>query len=205
MERSGRATRRQLLAGALTAGTALTGGSLLAAEPASAAGDAAATPSDTELLHEIVKVELLAVAVYEGVLTSGLLSARPDRVSRRALSQERTHVRLLTEALLKLGATPPAPPPDHAAVDKELADRDIEGRLAKLKTEHDCGSLLLDLEAVLEGVYYKAMSMLQDSGLQRLAAQILANEAQHAAAISEARRPGNIDQAAPYAFIEGRH
>lgn len=92
-----------------------------------------------------------------------------------------------------------------AAVDRALADRRIAGRLVELQTEHDCVSLLLDLEAVVEEVYFKAMSKLQNRGVIRLASQIMANEAQHSTAISEARRPGDIGQAVPYAFVQGRH
>jgi hypothetical protein len=192
-------TRRELVSVALAAGV------VSAIDPPRARAAAAAPlETDAELLRHLLGAELLAVAVYEGVLATGLLSPRPEHVSRRALSQERAHVGLLTTSLLKLGGSPPPSPTDQAVVDKELAARHITGRLANIRTEHDCGSLLLDLESVVMADYFKAMSKLQDPGLQRLAAQIMANEAQHAAAVSEARRPGNIFQAVPYAFAEGR-
>jgi hypothetical protein len=191
-------TRRELVAAAVAAGAAL-------GTAASPAGAAIARPeTDAQLVHDLLRTELLAVAVYEGVLATGLLSPRPELVSRRVLSQERTHARLLTTSLLKLGGTAPPPPADRAALDSELAARKLSGRLSKLKTAHDCGSLLLDLESVVMADYYKSMSRLQDPGLQVLAAQIMANEAQHAAAVSESRRPGNVFQAVPYAFAEGR-
>jgi hypothetical protein len=198
MTPTAKSTRRELVTAAFAAGA------LVAADAPSALATTATPETDAQLLHDLLSAEQLAVAVYEGVLATGLLTPRPTHVSRRALSQERVHVRLLTASVLKLGGTAPEPPSDAAAVDKELGDRQITGRLSKLKTEHDCGSLLLDLESVVMADYFKAMSQLQDPGLQRLAAQIMANEAQHATAISEARRPGNIFQAVPYAFEEGR-
>jgi hypothetical protein len=199
-------TRRQLVSSLLAAGgaTAAGAGVVRALEPDPARG-AAAPESDATLVGRLLTAELLAIAVYEGVLRSGLLSPQPDHTARRALAQERAHVRALAPALEKLGGSMPAGATGTAAVDKALADRDLPGRLAALRTEHDCVSLLLDLESVVQGAYYRAMPKLQNRGLQRLAAQILANEAQHATAISEARRPGDIGQAVPYAFVRGRH
>jgi Ferritin-like domain len=195
MSEAGNSTRRGLLTGAIA---------ILIAD-ASPASAAAPTPeTDAQLLHRLLAAELLAVAVYEGVLSTGLLSQRSEHVARRALAQERAHVRLLSASLLKVGGTAPVPPADRQTVDKQLADRKIAGRLSKLRTQHDCGSLLLDLESVVMADYFKAMSKLQDPGLQRLAAQIMANEAQHATAVSETRAPGNVFQAVPYAFAEGR-
>jgi len=198
------ATRRQLVASTIAIGgltAARSTGALFEAQAARAA-----TPplSDVDLLGEMLAAEVLAVAVYEGVIGSGLLAPYTEHEAHRALTQERAHVRVLTPALVALGGTVPARPGTPAAVDTALAAGHLPGRLANLHTEHDCVSLLLDLEAIVIGVYYKAMPMLEDPGLVRLAAQIMANEAQHATAVSEARRPGDIGQAVPYAFVEGR-
>ena len=206
------ATRRQLLSGLMAAGSVVGGGSAIAAllEPTAAATAATAataqtTPSDGELAGQLMAAELLAIAVYEAAIGTGLLSLRPDRTARRALSQERAHVRALAPALSKLGGTMPPAPAGPEAVDKELAANQIAGRVSKLRSEHDCVALVLDMESVVVGAYFKVMSELQDPGLLRLASQIMANEAQHATAISEARRPGNIGQAVPGAFVQGKH
>jgi Ferritin-like domain len=202
------ATRRQVISGLLAfGGIAAAGATVAAAGGADAAQAAAATapPSDADLVAGMLATEELAIAVYEAVLASNLLSPQPEHTARRALSQERAHVRALMPALEKLGGTMPPSLGGTAAIDKALADRHISGRLAKLRTEHDCVSLLLDLESELQATYFKAMSQLRNRGVMRLAAQIMANEAQHATAISEARRPGDIGQAVPYAFVEGRH
>ena len=138
-------------------------------------------------------------------LGAALASARRAPLGGRS-RQERAHVRALTaRARASSAARCRRARSAPTAVDKALADRHVSGRVTKLRTEHDCVSLLLDLETVVQGVYFKAMSKLQNPGVLRLAAQIMANEAQHATAISEARRPGDIGQAVPYAFVEGRH
>ena len=200
------ATRRELLASAAAIGTLpAMGSTAVALFGADAARAAQAPMSEADLLGEMLSAEFLAVAVYEGVIASGLLSPYTAHEAHRALSQERAHVRALTPTLLTLGGTIPPRPGSPDAVDAALAARHVAGRLADLHTEHDCVALLLDLESVVIGVYYLAMPMIQDPGVVQLAAQIMANEAQHATAVSEARRPGDIGQAVPYAFVEGTH
>jgi Ferritin-like domain len=199
-------TRRGLVSGLLASGgLAAVGASVGAAFEPDRGAAATAPETDAQLLGELLAAELLAIAVYGGVLRSELLSPQPEHEARRALAQERAHVQALRPALDKLGGTMPASLGATADVDKALAARQIKGRLGTLRSEHDCVSLLLDLESSLQSSYYNAMSKLQDAGLLRLAAQIMANEAQHATAVSEARRPGDVGQAVPYAFVEGRH
>lgn len=200
------ATRRRFLSGVLVVGGLTEVGAAVDAVGAAGGAEAAASaPSDAEAIGQLLAAEMLAIAVYEGVLSSGLLSPQPERTARRVIDQERAHVQALRPTLEKLGGTPPPPISGVAAVDRALAARRIAGRISKLRTEHDCVSLLLDLESVVESVYFKAMAKLRSRGVIRLAAQIMANEAQHATAISEARRPGDIWQAVPYAIVEGRH
>jgi len=201
------ATRRALVSRMFAIGglTAAGAAAFAAAEPGRADAAGATAPADGELVRDMLAAELLAIAVYEGVLGSGLLSPQPERTARRVLAQERAHVRALGPALHELGSTMPPSLIGTAGVDKALAERRIAGRLDKLRTEHDCVSLLLDLESDVQSVYFKAMSRIQNLGVLRLAAQIMANEAQHSTAISEARRPGDIGQAVRYAFVEGRY
>jgi rubrerythrin len=206
MDRATTATRRQLVSGLLAFGGMAAGGTVAVGAAAGAAGaeTVAAPPTDGDLVGEMLAAEVLAIAVYESVLGSGLLSPQPERTARRVLDQERAHVQALRPVLEKLSGTMPPSLTGSAAVDKALADRRIAGRIEKLRTEHDCVSLLLDLESDVQSTYFKAMSRIENRGVMRLAAEIMANEAQHATAISEARRPGDIGQAVPYAFVEGR-
>jgi hypothetical protein len=206
MDKLKTATRRQLVSSAIARGGVTAARSTMYAfldTPQARAAQAA--QSDADLVGQVLAVEFLAVGVYEGVIGSGLLGPRTAHEARRALSQERAHVRALTAAIEELGGTIPPRPNGAGAIDQTLAGHEVRGRLTNLRTEHDCVSLLLDLEAVAAGAYFKVMSKLQDPGLLHLAAQIMANEAQHATALSEARRPGNIAQAVPYAYVEGKH
>ncbi len=206
MDSRGRTTRRQLASRAIAvAGLGATGptaASLLSTAQSEAAD---APQSDAGLLGELLAVELLLSAVYEQVIRSALLSARGERVALKVLAQERTHAETLAIELRRLGGTAPATPAGASAIDKALADRHVSESLATLRTEHDCVSLLLDLESLAEGAYFKAISKLHDLRLLRVGAEIMANEAQHATLISEARRPGDISQSVPDAFVEGKH
>jgi Ferritin-like domain len=203
MDATTTATRRQLLSRLLVAGGGSAAAAALAGPAHASAADVPA--SDGNLLGQLLAAELLAIAVYEAVIGTGLLSPRPDRTARRALSQERAHLRSLTPALGKVGGTMPAAPRSPQDVDRQLAAGEVTSSVSKLRTEHDCVALVLDMESVVVGTYFRAMSKLQDPGLLRLASQIMANEAQHATAISESRRPGNIGQAVPGAYVQGKH
>jgi hypothetical protein len=197
------ATRRQLLSGLLVASGGATAAAAFVSPARASASDAPA--GDGTLLGQLLAAELLAIAVYEAAIGTGLLSPLPDRTARRALSQERAHIRALTPALGKVGGTMPAAPRSPQDVDRQLAAGKVTSSVSKLRSEHDCVALVLDVESVVVGAYFRAMAKLQDPGLLRLASQIMANEAQHATAISEARRPGNIGQAVPGAYVRGKH
>ena len=189
-------TRRGLLAAAAAA---------YVTHATSALGaEATTTPSDPELLRELVAIEQLLVAVYRRVIATGLLSPRVHRVARRVLSQEIAHARAVTRELQAVGGTPPRPLHTAAAIDKSLVDLKVTGHVSELHNEHDCVHLLLDLEMAAEGAYFKAISALRSITLSQLAVTILASEAQHQTAVSEARRPGDASQAVPTSFVKGK-
>jgi Ferritin-like domain len=199
-------TRRQIVSVALALGglgaAGSTAASLLTATRSEAADH---VPTDSDLLYGLLAIELLVVAVYAQVIDSGLLSAGAQRVARQLLAHERAHVRVLTAELRKLGVAPPVSPASTSVTDKALADRHVSSGVAKLQNEQECLRLLLDVESVAEGSYYTAMSKLEDPGLLRTAAAIMANEGQHSTALSELLHPGDISQAVPYAFVEGTY
>ena len=188
-------TRRSLLAAAAA---------VYVTRATSALGAEATTPSDPELLRELVAIEQLLVAVYRRVIATGLLSPRVHRVARRVLSQEIAHARAVTRELQAIGGTPPRPLHTTDAIDMELADLKVTGQVSELHNEHDCVHLLLDLEMAAEGAYFKAISALRSITLSQLAVTILASEAQHQTAVSEARRPGDASQAVPTSFVKGK-
>jgi hypothetical protein len=166
--------------------------------------EATTTPSDAELLRELVAVEQLLVIVYRRVIATGLLSPRVQRVARRVLSQEIAHTRAVARELRAIGGTPTSPLHATGAIDNALSDLKVAGKVSELHNEHDCVHLLLDLEMAAEGAYYKAISALRSVTLGQLAVTILASEAQHQTAVSEARRPGDASQAVPTSFVKGK-
>ncbi len=188
-------TRRGLLAAAAAA---------YATRATTAFGANPPPQSDPELLRELVAIEQLLIVVYRRVIATGLLSPRVHRVARRVLSQENAHARAVTRELHALGGTPARPLRTTDAIDKALVDLKVTGRVSGLRNEHDCVHLLLDLETAAEGAYFKAISAFQSLTLARLAVTILASEAEHQTAVSEARRPGDASQAVPTSFVKGK-
>jgi hypothetical protein len=188
-------TRRGLLTAAAAAYVTRATGALGA--------DATTTPSDPELLRELVAIEQLLIVVYRRVIATGLLSPRVHRIARRVLTQEVAHARAVTRELRALGGTPARPLHTTDTIDKALSDLKVTGQVSGLRNEHDCVHLLLDLEMAAEGAYFNAISALRSMPLTQLAVTILASEAQHQTAVSEARRPGDASQAVPTSFVKG--
>jgi hypothetical protein len=188
--------RRRLIALGLAAGAGL-------ALPRSALAQGL-PPDEPRLLTVLLETELLSIAAVERVLASPHLHRRARALTVRLRAAERVHASALERALRGFGvpARPPLPASD-AAVDGALAARHVHQRVSALHKEHDCLDLLLSLEAMAEGMYYAAMPKLSSPALQRLAAGLLASEAQHEAALGLLRNPKDFDRAAPYAFVEG--
>ncbi|HSO98976.1 MAG TPA: ferritin-like domain-containing protein [Solirubrobacteraceae bacterium] len=188
--------RRRLIALGLVAGAGL-------ALPRT--GRAQPLPSDEgQLLTVLLEAELISVAVVERVLASPHLHRRARTLASRLLAAERVHASALERALRAIGVTErPAPPGTAAALDEALAARHIHQRVSALHKEHDCLDLLLALESMAEGMYYAAMPHLPSPSLQRLAAGLLASEAQHESLLGLLRNPKDFNRAAPYAFVEG--
>lgn len=198
-----RPTRRELLGlgAALGAGGSLVGaaGSLLGAATAAAAP----TPGDAQLLLPILGAELLAVFSFQHVLDSGLLSEDPQRACAHMLGQEHVHVSNLRAQVDQLGLMPPGPLTSVTDADKVLIFHHIPNLLATLHSERDCITLLVRLEALLEGVYYTAIGKLESPVLLQLASETMASEAQHYSLLNELLRPGDVEKAVPNPFVHG--
>ena len=190
-------TRRELARLGISAGVA---GAALDAVAATAETDSAA-----QLLASIVMVELLAVFAYEQVLSSGALSARGEQLARQFLGHEQRHVAALTEALGKLGEAPPAGPTSAAQAGDELSARGGSGSFSGLHAEDDCLRLLVSVEEVVAGAYFVGFSRLSDPTLLRTAAEIMGAEAQHLTLLNDLLHHGDVKQAVPGAFVEGKH
>jgi hypothetical protein len=84
-----------------------------------------------------------------------------------------------------------------------LSKHNIPVSLTDLGSQNDSLRLLVDLESVAEGVHFTALKTLSTQPLQRLAAQIMACEAQHWTAVSGLRNPGQYVKAVPWPFVTG--
>jgi hypothetical protein len=199
---SERVTRRGLLLSGVGVAAAGTTAALLDSASASAAS-ALDAESETTTLERLLSVELLGVFVYQHVLNSSLLTPHAKQVLGPLRGHEEAHVRVLTTELTVLGGLAPSPPANVEAADRDLARRSVTGRLGQLQGSHDAFDLLLEVERVVVGAYFVALTKLQDPQLITLAAQIMATDAQHEAIIGELLFPGNAQKAVPYALVQG--
>lgn len=193
-----RATRRQLLlggAGAAVAGTLIPG-------PVRAAAQADGL-TDADRLRRLLSVELLMLYCYENVLSSSLLVPRARRLIGAMPGQEEAHMRVLKARLQALGGQVPSPPASPAQANRDLARRGVGGRLGQLQGSRDALFLLLAVEQVVVGAYFVALAKLSDDRLIRLAAEIMANEAQHEALVGVAIDTGDVQEAVPYGLVQG--
>jgi len=195
---SSETTRRGLLCRAIAVGA---GAGVLGAGPAGAAP--LAGTGDAGLLRTALASELLAVYCYQRVLGSGLLDGRTMRLASQVLVQERAHVRALRGVLAASGGTPPRAPTSPAQADRELSILLVSNRLGALHSGEDARKLLIALEGVLEGAYFVAIGGLSDPGTLQLAAEIMANEAQHDVLLRLLAHEREPAKAVPSALIQG--
>jgi hypothetical protein len=125
-----------------------------------------------------------------------------QRAAGRMLVQERAHVATFTGALQRMGAEPPQNLGTVADADSVLAAHGIPNRLAHLRTERDCLTILVRVENVLANIYYHAILNLNDPHLIELCAQVLASEGQHACLLNLLLRPHDITLAVPSAYVQ---
>lgn len=192
-----RATRRQLVVGALAAAGAGVG---LGTEAAYADTP---PPSDAELLGNSLQVERVMVLAYRRVLASGLLDADFQRVIAPHLDHELAHVSAVAAQLRALGAPAPTGPLDLNSASATMKQYHVSDSLTDVHTQKDCLKLLVDLESVAEGIHYTALKDLSSPVLQRLSAEIMACEAQHWTVVSGLRNPGEYVKAVPWPYVFG--
>jgi rubrerythrin len=193
-----RATRRELLTGA--------GGFLAGSTTAAALGPtlAAAAPAQVEAraLTQAMQVEQLLVISYRQVTASSVLKPAVRSQLQTVLAQEGEHLSLLSRALEGRGEIVPAPP-NLAAAQAELTRHQIHWSLTRLRNQHDCLKLLVDVESVAENAYFDAVANLQDARLIRLSAEIMACEAQHWTILAGLLNHQDPKRAVPYPFVAG--
>jgi len=186
------------MAGALAAAGGAAG---LAVAAAPACADAPVT--DAQALSKALDVERLMVLAYRRVLASGALAPDIQRAISPYLGHETEHVSAVAAALAKMGVNADTGPLSLSAAGAALSMHNIPVSFGDLHSQNDCMRLLVDLESVAEGVYFTALKTLSTAPLQRLAAQIMACEAQHWTAVSGLRNPGQYVKAVPWPFVTG--
>ncbi len=159
--------------------------------------------TDAQALSNALAIERLIVLAYRRVLASGKLEADIERAVAPYLGHEVEHVNAVAARLEAMGVSAPTSPLPVSAGSALLSKHNIPISLTDLHSQNDCLRLLVDLESLAEGVYFTALKTLSTAGLQRLAAQIMACEAQHWTAVSGLRNPGQYVKAVPWPFVTG--
>ena len=201
-------TRREVLGVAIAgAATIAACAVVLPAEAVAGSDSAAASPpeSPAHRLRRLLRVELLLLYCYERIAPAPFVSAQARPVLLQQTRHEQAHVRALSAELRRLvpaGSLPPGPASPRAA-DRDLAHRNITGRLGQLQGEKDALHLLLELERVVGGAYFVALTKLNSVRLIDLIVSIMAAEAQHEALLGDLLYPGHPDQSVPYGLIQG--
>lgn len=197
VQRAGRLSRRELIAGGVGAGTAAAAAALAAGARADAP-----PPDDATLLTKALQFERLSVLAYEHLIPLPALTGHERRVLRELVHQDRAHVKALQDAMSIRGMALPGAPAGPAPVDQVLSAKGMAARLATATTLKAAVQLLLDIEALTEGGYYMVIRDISDPGLAQHAAQVLANEAQHSMLLSELVSP-DIKVSVPNWYVTG--
>lgn len=191
-------TRRELIAGAAAAGAAAS-----LAVGAASAGATAGTSSEAEAMAYALEVERVAVIAYGQVLATSVLSASLRAQLQLLAAQERQHVAKLEQIVGGLGAQVSPAPATVSAAQGILDQHQVGASLTALSNEHDCLRLLVDVESLTEGAYFKAIPQLQQPSLLRTSLQLMGSDAQHWTVLSGIQHAGDVSLSVPYPFVQG--
>jgi hypothetical protein len=194
----GPTTRRELVRGGV--GLAAAGSLLAGAAPSEAAAPAV---SQLGALAHALEMERLSVIGYERVLASGALSSAVRPQLQEQLAQDRQHVTTLEHVFKRSGAPLPQGPADVGAAQALLSLHQVHRSLTNLPTQYDCLRVMIDIESLAEGAYYKALPRLSDPTLIRTSAAIMGSDAQHWSVLSGIQHKGDITQSVPFPFVYG--
>lgn len=195
-------TRRELLLGGVGGAVALAAPDAARAAASTGTSSAAAVTLP-ERLQRLARLEMLLLFCYRHVLGSSVLSPRARRTLAPFVAHEQAHIHALERQLSARGAGLPAPPDSVQAANRDLARRNVSGRLGQLQGDLDAVRLLLRTEQVMIGAYFVALQTLDDPDLIELVCQMMANDAQHDAMLGLLLPPGTPGSAAPYGLVQG--
>jgi rubrerythrin len=144
---------------------------------------------DVQVLRALIALEQLIVLGYERQLSAGVLGARARRMVRSFLAHEQEHVAALSVELQRLGGALPEPP--------------ARASVGTPASRNDALAALVAIENDALGSYYRALGKLHDPQAALVAAQIMASEGQHVAALTGLLEPGQPRLITPSAFLYG--
>ena len=195
-------TRREVVRTGVAAGAAAAMAAVL--PPLVSPTPALAAPvGDAAMLLFALRAEQVMVYAYERTLASGVIAAPAAGVMAQFLGQEREHVDALSVNLARIGGPIPAPLRDLTTFELTLRELGIKRSPTELRNERQYISFLVRIETALAAVYHFAIEELADDKLIQTAAEIMANEGQHATVLRELTSPGNVSRAVPTAFVGG--
>jgi rubrerythrin len=143
------------------------------------------TPAfDAQLLNEALRLEMTAIAAYEG--GARLLTGERAALAARFLDHEREHAARLEQAIRAAGAEP-------VRIEEPLAEA------PEIRSGRDFLEFAIEGEGEAIFAYRELLPRLSEARLRSEVASILTNEAQHAAAL----RLQLGQPAAPEAVVTG--
>lgn len=201
---SARHTRRQVLVRGVGAAAGLS-----AIAPAVAQADSSdhgkpklsPNDQDAQTLQKLLDGERLLRYAYEHALGTGYLNHDARELALRQLAQEEAHVAALQSHLSALRVSRsvyaeknpgPFPPSDVADLIQIVVD------------ERTALQAIVQIENVAESYYFTAVGTFNDTGLVRLAAEILACEAQHWTMLVGLLHKGDATKAVPTPYVRGQ-
>lgn len=188
-------TRRELVTGAAAFAAAASLGV--------ASASAATTAAQARAFSYALQVERVGVIAYGRVLSTSVLSAEVRSQLQTLLAQERQHVAKLEQVLTGLGASVTQQPATVSAAQALLSRHQVTLSLTDLPTQQDCLRLLIDVESLTEGAYFKAVPQLEQASQLRVAIELMGSDAQHWSILSGLQHGGDVSLSVPYPFVQG--
>ena len=199
-----RQTRRQVLVRGVGAAAGLS-----AIAPAVARADSSdhgkpklsPNDQDAQTLQKLLDAERLLRYGYRHALGTGYLKHDARELALRQLAQEEAHVEALHSHLRALHVSKsvyaekspgPFPPSDVADLIQIVMD------------ERTALQVIVQIENVAESNYFTAVGTFNDTGLVRLATEILACEAQHWTMLVGLLHKGDATKAVPTPYVRGQ-
>lgn len=128
--------------------------------------------ADVDLFNAAIALEQQAIWTYQTAAKTNLLKPEVLTVATKIAGQHADHAKALSDAVTKLGGTPPT------AKDKyDLPD---------LKTQEDILKYALSLEVLATNTYFDVLQKLTDATRKQLSASIMTDESQHVTVLSSA-------------------